>query len=412
MTYTAGRLGGVLIKNKNKICYAGPPGIQIRALFQHTTDPTGKETFNGRQVLYTHNGRGGLGLLCQHWKLEAGHEILMPAYNCGTEIDPFVHYGLKIIFYRINQQAQIDFDNLRNQVTSRTKVIYVTHYFGWPQDVQFLSDYCKKNNIYLLEDCALSLFSNPGGHPIGFLGDAAIYSFPKTLPVPDGGALTIPSNNPIPESPIESPPFGVILKKMFPLIKRAALRLSVRVKLYRYLPIQLTRSRTRGEKLATMAAGLPEMPQSYYFNKDIEKKTASRVTQYILKHSCKESIIKQRRENYYKLYDVVQKTKLLQPLFHKLPEGTCPLHLPVLVEDREAVCRLLNENGIAAIKWWAGYHRAFDWSEFNEAKYLKDHVLTIPIHQQLSPDDMEYVCSVISSIDELTAQERIASDLQ
>lgn len=387
-----------LIKNKNKMCYAGPPGVQVGDLLQHTTDPTEKVTFHGRQVVYTHNGRGGLGLLCRHWKLKAGHEILMPAYNCGTEIDPFVHYGLKVIFYRVNPQTQIDFEDLQHRVTARTKIIYVTHYFGWPQDIDSLSDYCRDNNIYLLEDCALSLFSKPIDHPIGVLGDAAIYSFPKTLPVPDGGALTIPFNMPPTESPTESPPTRVIFKKMLPLIKRAVLRLSDSVGLYQYLPLQHTWSRTHDKRPTTTPDGFPEMPQSYYFNKDFEKKTASIITRYILEHSCQKAIVKQRRKNYYKLFEVVQATRLLQPIFHQLPEGVCPLNFPVLVEDRETICRYLNERGIAATKWWSGYHRAFNWSEFHEAKYLKDHVVTIPIHQQISPDNMEYVCSAISSI--------------
>ena len=398
MAYIKGRLGGALIKNHNKVSYAGPLGIQIGDLLQHTTDPAGKVTFHGRQVVYTHNGRGGLGLLCRYWKLEPGDEILMPAYNCGTEVDPFVHYGLKITFYRVNQQTLIDFDDLQHRVSARTKIIYVTHYFGWPQDVDFLSGYCRDNNIYLLEDCALSLFSKPVDHPIGVLGDAAIYSFPKTLPVPDGGALTIPSNMPPTVSPTESSPTGVIFKKMLPLIKRTVLRLSDKVGLYRYLPLQLTLSKKHNNRQTTTPAGLPEMPQSYYFKKDFEKKTASIVTRYILEHSCQKAIVKQRRENYFKLFETIQTTRLFQPIFHQLPEGVCPLNFPVLVEDRETICRYLNKRGIAATKWWSGYHRAFNWSEFHEARYLKDHIITIPTHQQLTSDNMEYVCSTISSI--------------
>jgi dTDP-4-amino-4,6-dideoxygalactose transaminase len=325
----------------------------------------------------------------------------MPAYSCGTEIDPFVYYGLNIIFYRVNQQAQIDLDDLLHRVTARTRVIYVTHYFGWPQDIEFISDYCRDKNIYLIEDCALSLFSKPVDHPIGVLGNAAIYSFPKTLPVPDGGALTIPFNVPATEFPTESPPLGLIFKKMLPLIKRSVLRLSDKVGLYQYLPQHITRSRTRDKRLATPPAGLPEMPQSYYFNKDYEEKNASIVTRYILEHSCQDFIVKQRRKNYLKLYKAVQATSLLQPVFGQLPDGICPLHFPVLVKDREPVCSYLNEKGVAAVKWWAGYHRAFSWSEFHEARYLKDHVITIPIHQQLSSDDMEYICFVISSIGNL-----------
>ena len=44
---------------------------------------------------------------------------------------------------------------------------------------------------FLIEDCALSLFSHDGERPLGSLGDAAIFCFYKTLPVPHGGGLLL-----------------------------------------------------------------------------------------------------------------------------------------------------------------------------------------------------------------------------
>ncbi|NTU73056.1 DegT/DnrJ/EryC1/StrS aminotransferase family protein [Candidatus Roizmanbacteria bacterium] len=390
--------GGVLTKNNTNRCYAGHPGITYSDIFNCTADFTEKETFHGRQVVYTHKGRSGLGLLCHHWNLQSGDEILMPSYNCGTEIDPFVYHGLKVIFYRVDQQAQLDLEDLQSRVTAKSRMIYVTHYFGWPHDIRYLSNYCKENNLYLLEDCALSIFSNPLDSLIGILGDAAIYSFPKTLPVPDGGALTLASSAPPTVQLIETPHANVILKEMLPLIKRTVLRFSDKVGLYKHLPQRFIRSRARDNGATTTSAGFPEIPQSYYFDKTIEKKSASWITRYILNHSCPTDIVQRRRAHYAQLFEAACNTKIFQPLFYHLPEGVCPLWLPVIVEDREAACYGLNERGIAATQWWAGYHRAFDWSEFPEARYLKDQVLTIPIHQQLSPRDVEYICSAILSV--------------
>jgi len=322
----------------------------------------------------------------------------MPAYNCGTEIDPFIHYGLKIIFYRVNCEAKIDLDDLQRRLTTKTKVIYVTHYFGWPQNLDFLSTYCRANAIYLVEDCAMALFSNPVDYPIGTLGNAAIYSLPKTLPVPDGGLLTSPVPLILPEAPLGSPPLRVILKEMLPLLKRATLRLTDRLGVYKYLPQRLTQSRKRKNNEATTPASFPEIPRSYYFNGSVEKMTASKISRYILEHSCPASIVKRRRENYDKLFESAREDRSFQLLFNQLPEGVCPLYFPVFVKNREEVCRRLNEMGIAAMQWWSGYHRAFDWAEFPEARYLKDHVLTIPIHQQLSHLNMKYISSAMASI--------------
>jgi dTDP-4-amino-4,6-dideoxygalactose transaminase len=120
----------------DKKYYCGPQGIPLRGLLGKTEDVQAWYQGNNRHLYYTHKGRCGLGLLCKHWKLQAGDEVLVPAYNCGTEIDPFMHYGLNVIFYKVDQHANIDFEDLLQRVTHRTKVIYVTHYFGWPQDIK------------------------------------------------------------------------------------------------------------------------------------------------------------------------------------------------------------------------------------------------------------------------------------
>src|SRR5690349_1195738 len=60
------------------------------------------------QVVLTHQGRTAVGLLCSALGLGPGDEVLLPAYNCGAEVDPFVQAGCKVLFYRVDRQAQLD----------------------------------------------------------------------------------------------------------------------------------------------------------------------------------------------------------------------------------------------------------------------------------------------------------------
>ena len=376
---------------KSSINYCGPLSLtSVNLLKEYDVF---KRLSSSRHIHLTYKGRCGLGLLCQHWKLKTGDEVLMPAYNCGTEVDPFVSYGLNVNFYRIDKKARMDSEDLFRRVTEKTKVIYVIHYFGWPQDISGLPEYCTKNHIYLIEDCALSLFSNLIKHPIGVLGDAAIYSFPKTLPVPDGGALTM-SGDILNQMPTQSPPLGKIFREMLPLIKRTVLRFSDKTAVFKYLPQRITRSRSSVVQ-AYSPAGLPEMPQSYYYDQRIEMMSASAITRYIVKHTSPEFVTEQRRANYTMLFEDVKDLPFLHPLYKYLPIGVCPLYLPVIVENREQVCKYLNNKGISAIQWWAGFHRAFDWAEFPEARFLKEHLLVLPIHQQLTPRYIRYIADQI-----------------
>ncbi|NLG41958.1 MAG: hypothetical protein GX547_01830 [Phycisphaerae bacterium] len=51
-----------------------------------------------------------------------------------------------------------------------------------------------------------------------------------------------------------------------------------------------------------------------------------------------------------------------------------------------------------AVPWWAGYHPAFAWDEFPEAAFLKDHVLALPVHQQLCPTDIDAIAAVLHEV--------------
>jgi perosamine synthetase len=381
---------------RSRVHYCGPLGIELRDWIGPRQPPERWDQFRDRTVYYTHKGRIGLGLLCRQWRLKPGDEVLVPSYNCGSEIDPFVKYDLHVSFYRVDKSARIDEEDLYGRISPRTRLIYVTHYFGWPQELSNLSEYCRGNGIYLVEDCALSLFSTPRHSPIGVLGDAAIYSFPKSLPVPDGGALVVSSGTLMPSGLSQFPRFTGIVRRSMPFVKRTFLRMTDTMGLYSALPGWMTQSRNRHPDTTT-EYGYPEMPGSYYYDPTVEGVACSKITRHILCHTKVDKVRTIRRQNYMQIMnDLCEKSKC-QPLFPTLPEGVVPLHAPFLVEDRDGICRKLNDSGIFANSWWSGYHKGFDWSSFPEAQYLKDHVLAIPIHQQMSTRNMRYIADRLNS---------------
>src|SRR5439155_6559464 len=52
-----------------------------------------------------------------------------------------------------------------------------------------LGPFCEAHRLRLIEDCALSLFSRENGTWLGSVGDLALFSVYKTLPLPHGGFL-------------------------------------------------------------------------------------------------------------------------------------------------------------------------------------------------------------------------------
>jgi hypothetical protein len=46
---------------------------------------------------------------------------------------------------------------------------------------------------------------------------------------------------------------------------------------------------------------------------------------------------------------------------------------------------------IAVAPWWAGYHPDLPWDEYPDTCFLKDNLLTLPVHQQLNREDILFI---------------------
>ena len=95
-------------------------------------------------------------------------------------------------------------------------------------------------------------------------------------------------------------------------------------------------------------------------------------------------IISRRRDNYQRLQNILEDCENIDSFYKTLPEKTCPLHLPIVVSQRDTWFKELTLRGVYALPWWAGYHRDCNWSEYSEAKMLKNSIVTLPIHQDLT----------------------------
>lgn len=389
-----------IMMDSSRYFFCGPPGADLKQILGIRKQHDVSSWFGNDRVFYVHKARIAIRRACDLLGLHAGTEILVPAYNCGSEIDPLIKCGATVVPYRVRRSSMIDLDDLHSRITSRTKAIYVTHYFGFPQPIAAIRDLCDQNDIYLIEDCALSLFSSNGATSLGVTGDVAVFSFPKTLAVPDGGVLII--NNPdlkVQPWNMTQPYSMEVLKGMLPLLKSQVLRWSSDIPLlYPLFRSLLTKRRltivnVNNTKLKTM----PNMPRSYYYDERISDMAVSATTKRLLRSFDVNHIIKRRRENFRHLFNMVSEHPVIELLFKELTEEVCPLYFPIILKDRNQLCAKLNEYSIAAIAWWSGYHRRLPWNKFPDACFLKDNVLNLPIHQGLDEGNMKYIADVLFS---------------
>lgn len=389
------------IISKGKLPYCGSAGISItkviRGLSKVPTELPAWEQLEGRVVLPTFLGRVAVQQLCEIWQLKSGDEILMPAYNCGTEIDPFLLYGCKIVFYRVDERARIDVEDIIRRRTPHTKVVYATHYFGWSQDLRELIRWCSKEHLRFVEDCALALFSSGPDGPLGLQGDAAIFSLGKFLPLPAAGLLTLRHDSTLKIPVLREGTRSEMIKRTRSLLKKDLLRQLERVGLYSFLR-RLKMHISQQQMTEQGIVELPDMPGEYYFDESFRNVGIPRLSLGLLGVIDPNRVAQQRRENYLQLEKVVKLLPDLVPLFDNLQEGVCPLVFPVIVKDRSAWVGALSRLGIGVYAWWEGYHRKCSWDEFPEARYLKDHLLCLPVNQALGKHHMTFIGEALTTL--------------
>jgi dTDP-4-amino-4,6-dideoxygalactose transaminase len=344
-------------------------------------------------VIATHMGRTAVWQLARIWGIGAGDEVLLPAYNCGTEVDPWIKAGAKPVLYRVDSRGNIDARDLMARATAATRVVYVTHYFGWPQAINELADWCRRRNYRLVEDCALALFSRGPAGALGMTADAAIFSPKKFLAIPDGGFLTLKEAAAAPL--LRYPPMKLIARRMLSLAKGCALGVPAAGWVLRRI------GKDQGPRRTGAALEPPDMPASYYLEDSVRSLGTSRTGLWMMRRANPRRVVERRRHNYLQLDGLLRNNPRIKPLYDGLAEGICPMALPVLVPQRRRFVDRLNRRGIAALAFWEGYHRGLNWDDFPEARELKDHVAAIPVEQTLGP---KYIVQIAQAVNDVVKE--------
>ncbi len=66
--------------------------------------------------------------------------------------------------------------------SERTKIIFVYHQYGFPQDMDAILAFAREKNLVVIEDCAHALesyYKNQKNQRAGFMGDYSVFSFSK-----------------------------------------------------------------------------------------------------------------------------------------------------------------------------------------------------------------------------------------
>ena|ERR1035437_1199426 len=114
----------------------------------------------------------------EYYNIEDGAEVIVPAVTWTTNITSVIQTKLKPVFVDINlNDFSFDCEKLEKAITSRTRIILITHLIGLPANIDKIQKIANDYNLLILEDCCESHGATFKNKKVGNFGVASTFSF-------------------------------------------------------------------------------------------------------------------------------------------------------------------------------------------------------------------------------------------
>jgi CDP-4-dehydro-6-deoxyglucose reductase, E1 len=121
-----------------------------------------------------------------------GDEVITVAAGFPTTVNPIIQNRLVPVFVDVMLPTyEIDPSQLEAARSEKTKAIIVAHTLGNVFDLDAVTEFARKHNLWLIEDCCDALGSTYRGRKVGTFGDIATVSFYPAhhITAGEGGAV-------------------------------------------------------------------------------------------------------------------------------------------------------------------------------------------------------------------------------
>ena len=123
------------------------------------------------------NGTDAIYIILKILGVGAGDEVITVANSWISTSETITQAGAKPVFIDVDEYFTIDVGKIEEAITPNTKAIIPVHLYGQMADIEIIEQICTKHNLFLIEDCAQSHFSELNGIRAGLRGIASTFSF-------------------------------------------------------------------------------------------------------------------------------------------------------------------------------------------------------------------------------------------
>jgi dTDP-4-amino-4,6-dideoxygalactose transaminase len=319
-----------------------------------------------KHVIPVGNGTDALQIALMSLGLKPGDEVITPVFTFIATVEVIALLGLKPVFVDVDKESfNINVESFKKAITPATKAVVPVHLFGQNACMEEVLRIAEEHNIYVVEDACQSIgaeyvFSNGTKLKSGCIGHIGCTSFfpSKNLGCfGDGGALFTDSDE---------------LAEQIKAISNHGMKVR-----YHHDFVGVN------SRLDSIQAAVLDVKLRYLDEYNKARQTAAAF--YDNAFSGNDKIIIPGRHE-YSTHVFHQYTLLLK---------NC--------EDRDVLRKYLEDKGIPSMIYYpvplhlqkAYAYLGYGQGDFPVSEYLANHVLSLPMHTELSEDQLEYITKAV-----------------
>lgn len=142
------------------------------------------------------NGTAALHLACLAAGIQPGDEVITTAITFAASANCVLYCGGKPVFADIDPVTyNIDPEDVRRKITSRTKAVIPVHFAGQPCRMDEIHQLAEEYGLTVIEDGAHALGAEYKGKKIGGLSQMTTFSFHPVKPITTGEGGMVVTND-------------------------------------------------------------------------------------------------------------------------------------------------------------------------------------------------------------------------
>lgn len=145
-----------------------------------------------KYCVLTNSGSSANLLAVSSLKFPKGSEVITPALTFPTTLNPIIQCGLKPVFMDVNSRTyNIDASELEKGISDETRLIFIPHTLGNPNEMDVVMEIAEKHNLFVIEDTCDALGSKYDGKYVSTFGNLGTFSFYPAhhMTMGEGGAV-------------------------------------------------------------------------------------------------------------------------------------------------------------------------------------------------------------------------------